>query len=78
MIPTFIEFLIVVSEEKILKVITSKTVKTSKKGNNSDMGQQIFTKITSQIDLIMTNSFTLCQNLLKPNGCGDICKITTA
>ena len=38
------------------------------------MGQQIFTKLSPQMDLIMLNTFTLCQNLAKSNRFGDICK----
>ena len=58
----FIEFCIVVTEKKIFESNNIKnSKKTSKEGNNSNMGQQIFTKIWPHIDLIMLNTITLSE-----------------
>ena len=49
----------IVFYEKIFEsnnIKNSKKKKTSKKGNNSNRGQQTFTKITSQIELIKVNT----------------------
>ena len=64
--PSCKQFSSVVSEEKIFKDKTSKTQKTSKKGNDSHITLQINTKFGREVDLVILNKSFTHKKFAKP------------